>query len=93
MVSKTKEKQTAPWIKRTAVQSTFPASFDTWQVYLAESLGLTEWSSKELEEESFFMKQFPPVKISFSSLNHLTTRGADPVKMDFNTTLDPGATF
>lgn len=36
------------------------------------------------------MKHFPPVKISFSSLNHLTTRGADPLKADVKTTLDPG---
>lgn len=36
------------------------------------------------------MKHFPPVKISFSSLNHLTTRGAEPVKADNITTFDPG---
>lgn len=36
------------------------------------------------------MKYFPPVKISFSSLNHLTVSGADPVKSDFKTTCDPG---
>lgn len=72
------------------MQSVFPASLDTWQVYLAESLGLTEWSSKELEDASFFMKYFPPVKTSFSSLNHFTVRGGDPVKADLNATRDPG---
>lgn len=77
-------------MKSAEVQSTFPASLDTWQVYLAESLGFTAWSSRELEVESFFMTHFPPVKISFSSLNHLTTSGADPVNSDFKTMFDPG---
>lgn len=79
-------------MKRTMVQSTFPASLDTWHVYLAESLGLTAWSSKELEEESFFMNRVPPVKISFSSLNHLTDKGAVPVKAALKQTVVPGIT-
>ena len=36
------------------------------------------------------MKHFPPVNTSFSSLNHFTTRGADPVKADLITTCEPG---
>ena len=60
---------------------------------LAESLGFTEWSSKELDEASFLMKYEPPVEISFSSLNHLTVRGAVPVKADFKETAQPGITF
>lgn len=38
------------------------------------------------------MTHFPAEKISFSSLNHLMTSGADPVKAAFITTLVPGET-
>lgn len=38
------------------------------------------------------MIHFPAEKISFSSLNHLTSSGADPVKAAFITTLVPGGT-
>lgn len=82
--------KTAPLTKRTVVQWALPASLDTWQVYLAESLGLTEWRSRELEDTSFLTRHFPPVKTSFSSLNHFTVRGAEPVKADSKSTRDPG---
>ena len=59
---------------------------------LAESLGFTEWSSKKLDAASFLIKYEPPVEISFSSLNHLTARGAVPVKADFKETVEPGIT-
>lgn len=72
------------------MQSTFPASLDTWQVYWEESLGFTELSSRELEEASFFMKYEPPLVISFSSLNHLTAKGAVPVKAVLKDTVVPG---
>ena len=91
-LSSERKMETAPFTTRTAVQSTFPASLDTWHVNLAESLGFTEWSSKELDEASFLIKYEPPVEISFSSLNHLTTRGAVPVKADFKETVEPSFT-
>lgn len=72
------------------MHETLPASLATWQVYLAECDGFTECSAKELEEESFLMKQLPPVNISFSSLNHLIVKLGVPVKAAFKTTLDPG---
>ena len=59
---------------------------------LAESLGFSEWSSKELDEASFLMKYEPPVEISFCSLNHFTARGVVPVKTDFKETVEPGIT-
>lgn len=74
------------------MQSTFPTSLDTRQVYLEESLVFTELSSKELEEASFLMKHEPPVTISLSSMNHLTVKGAVPVKAVWKETVDPGLT-
>lgn len=59
-------------------------------MYWAESLGLTEESSRELHDTPFLIRLLPPVKTSFSSLNHFTVSGADPVKADLNSTCDPG---
>lgn len=61
-------------------------------MYLAESLGLTEESLRELQDTSFFTRLLPPVKTSFSSLNHFTVRGVEPLKADSKTTCDPGKT-
>lgn len=74
------------------MQSTFPASLDTWQAYLAESLGFTACSSKELLVASFLMKNVPPETISLSSLNHLTVTGAVPVKAALKVMVVPGIT-
>lgn len=38
------------------------------------------------------MKYMPPVTISFSSLNHLTVKGAVPVKAVLRQTVAPGMT-
>lgn len=38
------------------------------------------------------MKYMPPVTISFSSLNHLTVKGAVPVKAVLKQTVAPGMT-
>lgn len=58
-------------------------------MYLAESLGFKECSSRELEDASFFMKYFVPEKTSFSSLNHFTSRGAEPMKAHLKSAVAP----
>lgn len=82
----------APFTNTTAVHETCPASLATWQIYLPECDGFTECNCRVLEEESFLMKQLPPVKISFSSRNHLTLKLGVPANVAFNATVEPGIT-